>query len=126
MAGVQNTNPYEESNIDNSFIERVSVEEMRGLSGAIEKQMERLSNLTDVIYVHVDMSILSADEMPDLPPSPYDRLPSQELGVVLERAFAFPKATAIGIAGLPNGVDEVSIEAAYRLIEGAIGGVRNR
>ena len=40
--------------------------------------------------------------------------------------FTFPKATAIGIAGLPNDADEVSIQAAYRLIEGAIAGVRNR
>ena len=36
MAGVQNTNPYEQLDIDNSFIETVSVEEMRNLSGSID------------------------------------------------------------------------------------------
>jgi arginase family enzyme len=126
MAGVQDTNPYEQSSIDNSFIETLSVEEMRGLSGAIDTQMERLSSLTDVIYVHVDLSLLTSAEMPDLPASPYDKLSSDELAAVLGRVFAFPKATAIGIAGLPNDAGEISLNAAYGLIEGAIGGVRNR
>ena len=126
MAGVQNTNPYEQLSIDNSFIETVSVEGMRNSASAIEAQMERLSGLTDVIYVHVDVSILSAAEMPDLPASPHDRLSSEELAAFLQKVFAFPKATAVGIAGLPNDADEISIQAAYGLIEGAIGGVRNR
>lgn len=126
MAGVQNTNPYEQLNIDNSFIETVSVEEMRNLAGAIDTQMERLSKLTDVIYVHVDMSILAAAEMPELPASPYDKLSSEELAAVLGKVFAFPKAAALGIAGLPDDADEVSVRTAYGLIEGAIGGVRSR
>jgi arginase family enzyme len=126
MAGVQTTNPYEQLNIDNSFIETVSVAEMRGLSSTIQTRMERLSSITDVIYVHVDLSILTAAEMPDLPTSPPDGLSSDELAAFLQTVFAFPKATAIGIAGLPNDADEISLKAAYKLIEGAIGGVRNR
>jgi hypothetical protein len=126
MAGVQNTTPYEQSSIDNSFIEMISVDEMRDGAGPLDAQMKRLSRLTDVIYVHVDLSILTAAEMPELPISPYERLSARELAVVLERIFAFPKATAIGIAGLPNDAAEISIQAAYGLIEGAIGGVRNR
>ena len=126
MAGVQNTTPYEELSIDNSFIETVSVEEMRGPSGPIQAQMQRLGGMTDVIYVHVDLSILAAAEMPDLPTSPHEGLSSDELAAFLKTVFASPKAAAIGIAGLPNDADEISIRAAYRLIEGAIGGVRNR
>ena len=126
MAGIRNTNPYEELSIDNSFIETLSVEEMSNRSTAIDTQMKRLSSITDVIYVHVDLSILTASEMPDLPASPYDRLSSDALAAVLEKMFAYPKATAIGIAGLPNDADEISIRAAYSLIGGAIGGVRNR
>ena len=126
MAGVQNTTPYEQLSIDNSFIERVSVEEMRNPSGAIHTQMERLSSITDIIYVHVDLSILSATEMPDLPASRYGKLSSDELAALLQQVFAFPKATAIGIAGLPNDAADVSLRAAYRLIEGAIEGVQSR
>jgi arginase family enzyme len=126
MAGVQDTNPYEELAIDNSLITRVSVEEMRSQPSTLVEQMERLSRLTDVVYVHVDLSILPADEMPDLPPSPYDNLSSGELATVLEQVFAYPKAAAIGIAGLPNNADPASVTAAYELIEGAMKGVQNR
>jgi hypothetical protein len=126
MAGVQDTSPYEELNIDNSFIERISVQEMLAVNGSVEGAMERLSRLTDVIYVHIDVSILSADEMPDLHPSDHERLSSRELASVLERAFSFPKATAIGIAGVPDGAGLDSLAAAYRLIEGAIRGVKSR
>ena len=93
---------------------------------SIEGQMERLSRLTDVIYVHVDVNLLSAAEMPELPDSHHERLSSHELAAFLGTVFSFPKATALGIAGVPNNAGEVSLAAAYRLIEGAIGGVRNR
>ena len=91
MAGVQNTTPYEQRNIDNSFIETVSVEEMRSRTWLNRKQMERLSNLTDVIYVHVDLSILAATEMPDLPASPIDKLSSERVGGVLQRSLHLPE-----------------------------------
>ncbi len=126
MAGVQNTNPYEQLNIDNSFIETLSVDQLRSLSSTIDTQMERLSNAVDVIYVHVDVSILAAAEMSELPFTPYDKMSSGELSACLEKVFAYPKATAIGIAGVPNGAGETSIRAAYKLIEGAIAGVRSR
>ena len=126
MAGVQDTNPYEQLNIDNSFIETISVDELRQRSSSIRSQMERLSRITDVIYVHVDVSLLSPIEMPEPPASRFDRLSSSELAGVLEEIFSFPKATAIGIAGLPNGAGQDSIAAAYRLIEGAVRGVRSR
>jgi hypothetical protein len=126
MAGVQDTNPYEELAIDNSLIARVSVEEMGSQPSALIERMERLSRLTDVVYVHVDLSILPAGAMPDLPPSPYDSLSTGELARVLEQVFAYPKAAAIGIAGLPNNADPVSLTAAYELIEGAIRGIQNR
>ncbi len=126
MAGVQDTTPYEEWDIDNSFIERISVEELVGPSGALARQMERLSDLTDVIYVHVDVNILSAGEVPGLPATPFDKISSENLAKVLQSVFSFSKAGAIGIAGVPNGADQVSLDAAYRLIEGAIKGVRSR
>jgi hypothetical protein len=126
MAGVQNTTPYEQLSIDNSFIETLSIEELRTLSDATDVQMGRPRRMADVIYVHVDLSIMAAAEMPELPGSPHDKLTSSGLAAVLQKMFAYPKAAAIGIAGLPNDASEVSVNAAYRLIEGAIGGVRNR
>jgi len=126
FAGVLNTNPYEELNIDNSFVERLSVGDLRHASAAIDMQMERLSGMVDVIYVHVDVGILSASDVPELPPSPYRTISSAELTRALQKMFTYHKAAAIGIAGVPNGAGDVSVGAAYRLIEGALEGVRSR
>jgi hypothetical protein len=64
--------------------------------------------------------------MPDLPESGHEKISSTELATVLEKTFSYPKAAAVGIAGLPDGAGEVSLKAGYRLIEGAIRGVKSR
>lgn len=137
MAGVRDTNPYEELNIDNSFIERISVDEMQARSGAIGRQMRRLSNAVDVIYVHVDLSVLDpalmpgvsltpgVSLMPDVSLTP-GGLSSRELALCLQEMFAWSKTAAIGIAGFPDDAGETSLATAYRLIEAAMAGVRMR
>ncbi len=125
MAGVRDTNPYEELNIDNSFIERISVDEMQARSGAIGRQMRRLSNTVDVIYVHVDLSVLDPAVMPGASLTK-DGLSSRDLALSLQEIFAWRKAAAIGIAGLPDDAGETSLATAYRLIEAAVEGIRMR
>jgi len=54
---------------------------------------------------------------------------SQELAAALEMMFQHRKAAAIGIASLPyreRDKDLISLKAAYRLIEGAIKGIKKR
>jgi len=126
MAGVRDTNPYEEFNIDNSFIETISVDEIKELSNNIRKQMDRLSRLTDVIYIHVDLSVLDPAEIPDHPHAFPDGPSSQQLAASLEVMFSYPKAAALGIASCPDNPEDITTKAAYRLIEGAIQGVKNR
>ncbi len=126
MAGVRDTNPYEEFNIDNSFIEKISVDEIRGLSNNIRNQMERLSRLTDVIYIHVDLSVLDPAEIPGHPHAFPDGPSSQQLAATLEVMFNFPKTAALGIASCPDNPEDITSNAAYRLIESAIRGIRNR
>jgi hypothetical protein len=126
MACVRDTNPYEEFNIDNSFIETISVDEIKELSNNIRKQMDRLSRLTDVIYIHVDLSVLDPAEIPDHPHAFQDGPSSQQLAASLEVMFSYPKAAALGIASCPDNPEDITTKAAYRLIEGAIQGVKNR
>lgn len=125
MAGVRDTNPYEELNIDNSFIERISVDEMQARSGVIGQQMRRLSNAVDVIYVHVDLSVLDPAVIPGASLTS-GGLSSRELALCLQEMFAWSKAAAIGIAGFPDDAGETSLATAYRLIEAAMAGVRMR
>lgn len=126
MVGVRDTNPYEEFNIDNSFIERISVEDIRDLSNNIRLQMDRLSRLTDVIYTHVDLSVLDPAEIPGHPNASPDGPSSQQLSAMLELVFSYSKTAAIGIASFPENPEDITTKAAYRLIEGAIKGVKNR
>jgi arginase family enzyme len=89
--------------------------------------MERLSKITDIIYVHIDMDVLDPAEVPGhsltVPGGPT----STELAKAIELMFSFPKSSAIGIASLPmEDPGDHSLEAAYKLIEAAVRGVQKR
>ena len=126
MAGVRDTNPYEQFNIDNSFIETISVSDLKNNSENVKKQMKRLSGLTDILYVHVDLSVIDPSEIPGHPHAVPHGPKSNELAACLETIFSFPKVAALGIASLHDEADQASINATYRLIEGAIRGVKSR
>ena len=88
--------------------------------------MERLSRLTDVIYIHVDLSVLDPAEIPDHPHAFPDGPSSRQLAASLAVMFSYPKAAALGIASCPDNPEDITTKAAYRLIEGALQGVKNR
>ncbi|MGD2218453.1 MAG: arginase family protein, partial [Gemmatimonadales bacterium] len=84
---------------------------------------------TDVIYVHVDMDVLDPREVPGHSLNVPDGPTSVELAAALTEMFGYEKVAALGIASTPSGErdpDGFSREAAYRLIEGALEGVRHR
>ncbi len=126
MAGLQNMNPYEQVEIHNTFIETLSVEDIKNRSDNVAGQMKRLSQLTDIIYVHVDLSVLDPAEVPGHPQAAPSGPSSTDLAACLETMFQYPKAAAIGIASLPDEAQDVSLQAAYRLLEGALRGVKSR
>jgi len=126
MAGVRNVNPYEDVHIDNTFIERISVDDLINCTDSIDVQMNRLSRLTDIIYVHVDLSVLDPAELPGHPESIPDGPTSAQLAECLKNMFTHGKAAALGVASLHDEAQEITLNAAYRLIEGAIQGVKAR
>ena len=89
-------------------------------------QMDRLSRLTDVIYIHVDLSVLDPAEIPGHPHTFPDGPSSQQLAAALEIIFHYQKTAALGIASFPDDPEDITSKAAYRLIEGAIRGIKNR
>ena len=128
MVGVRDTDPLEQEIIDRSDIERITVEQVRRMSTAIELEMERLATLTDLIYVHVDMDVLDPEEVPGHGLTVPDGPTSIELGRALEMMFEHPQAAAFGIASYPVNRDpnKRSLKAAYNLVEGVVRGLRNR
>ncbi len=126
MAGVRDVSPYEQVHIDESFIEHISVEDIKTRAPNVKDQMDRLSALTDIIYVHIDMSVLDASEIPGHPHAAGDGPTSQELAACLALIFTYPKASATGIASMPENPAEITFTAANRLIQGIVTGIKSR
>ncbi len=129
LAGVRDTDPLEQDLLDRSQVEQISVADIRTRSDAIHLQMKRLSSLTDVIYVHVDMDVLDPREVAGHPLTVPGGPTSLELGAALTEMFRYEKAVAFGVASTPSGEkdqDGLSRQAAYNLILGALKGVRER
>jgi arginase len=129
LAAVRDTDPLEQDLIDRSAIERLSVDDIRKGSANIDLQMKRLSELTDVIYVHVDMDVLDPPEVRGHPLTVPGGPTSMELAAALTEMFRSPKAAAFGVASTPSGDqdrDGKSRQAAYNLILGALKGVQQR
>jgi len=129
LAAARDLDPLEKDLLDRSAVERLSVEDIKTRSPAIDRQMERLSNLADLIYVHVDIDVLDPPEVRGHPLTVPNGPTSAELAAALTQMFRHPKAAAFGVASTPSGdhdQDGRSRQAAYNLILGALKGVQQR
>jgi arginase len=129
LGAVRDTDPLEQDLLDRSEIQHLSVADIRSRSDALEHQMKRLSSLTDVIYVHVDMDVLDPREVPGHPLTVAGGPTSLELGAALTEMFRYEKAVAFGVASTPWGERDregVSRKAAYNLIQGVVKGLERR
>ena len=128
MAGIRDIYPFEQELLDRSEIEFLSSDDIKNLTGNIDHQMKRLSQITDIIYVHVDADVLDPTEVSGFNHPVPGGPTSKELGAALTVMFKYEKTAAFGIASTPykNDTDGVARNATYRLIEGAIKGVKER
>jgi arginase len=128
MAGVRLTDPLEQSLLDASMIEQLSVDDLRNMTPAVWTQLDRLNRLVDKIYVHIDMDVLDPREVMahgnKVPNGPS----SEQLARLFEQIFTrYPKASAIGFATIPpTDSGGLSIAALNRMIAGAVRGVQAR
>ena len=129
LAAARDLDPLEKDLLDRSAVERLSVEDIKARSPAIDRQMDRLSGLADLIYVHVDIDVLDPPEVRGHPLTVPNGPTSAELAAALTQMFRHPKAAAFGVASTPSGdhdQDGRSRQAAYNLIAGALKGVQER
>ena len=128
MGGVRLTDPLEQELLDRSSIQQLSVDDLRNMTPAVFAQLDRLSRLTDKIYVHIDMDVLDPREVMGHGNKVPNGPSSEQLARLFETIFTrYPKASAIGFATIPS-TDEggLSIAAVNRMIAGAIRGVKAR
>jgi len=128
MGGVRLTDPLEQHLLDGSMIEQLTVDDLRRLTPAVWMQIDRLSRLTDKIYIHIDMDVLDPREVMGHGNKVPNGPSSEQLATLFEQLFAkYPKASAIGFATIPS-TDEggLSIAAVNRMIAAAVRGVKAR
>jgi arginase len=129
MGAVRDLDPLERELVESSQIEHLTTDDLRDRPEAVRAQIERLSRLTDVIYVHIDMDVLDPREVSGHPLTVSDGPTSLELAGALTEMFRFDKVAALGIASTPaneRDPDGLSLTAAYNLVDGALAGVRQR
>jgi 3-mercaptopyruvate sulfurtransferase SseA/arginase family enzyme len=128
MAGVRLTDPLEQDLLNKSKIEQLTVEDLRTISPAVTKQLDRLSRLTDRIYVHIDMDVLDPPEVMAHQNKVPNGPTSQQLAKLFEMIFSkYPKASAIGFATIPAKDDGgLGVAAVNRMIVGAVRGLKAR
>jgi arginase len=129
LGAARDLDPLERRLIEDSDIVQVSTDDFRTVSPHLLAQMDRLSEISDLIYIHIDMDVLDPAEVPGHPLTVPNGPTSLELAAALTEMFRYPKVAALGIASTPWGPrdpDGLSLRAAYNLIAGAVKGVQSR
>ena len=128
-AGVRDLDPLEAERFREHGAVNLTVADLRGPSERLRREMDRLAQASDVIYVHVDMDVLDPAEVPGHDLNVPDGPSSAALARAIEVMFAHPEVAALGIASTPSGSDDpdgVSRRAAHALVEGALRGLARR
>ena len=126
---VRDTDPLEQELLDRSDIQQLTLDDVRTRSANLHAAMKRLTDATDVIYIHVDMDGLDPREVPGHPLTVPGGPTSLELATALTEMFKYEKVAAFGVASTPYREKDktgVSRQAAYNLILGAAKGVQQR
>src|SRR6267154_1194990 len=126
---VRDTDPLEQELLDRSEIQQLTLEDVRTRSVNLHSAMKRLSEATDLIYIHLDMDGLDPREVPGHPLTVPGGPTSHELAAALTEMFKYEKVAAFGVASTPYGDKDktgVSRQAAYNLILGAAKGTQQR
>ena len=126
---VRDTDPLEQELLDRSEIQQLTLQDVRTRSANLHREMKRLSELTDVIYVHVDMDGLDPSEVPGVALPVPNGPSSAELAAAITEMFKYEKVGAFGVAAMPYDDRDktgISRKAAYNLILGAVKGVQQR
>ena len=128
MVGVRDTDPWEQNLIDTYGITQITTDEVKRSSPVIDLEMDRLSRLTDLIYVHVDLDVLDPPDIPGAGLPVVDGPTADELGEALEIIFENPQAAGFGMASYPYRRDpeRKGLKSVYRLVEGVVKGIQNR
>lgn len=128
MMGARDVDPMEQVLVDESQITAVSPAELIAQGPAMRNAVAALARRVDVIYLHIDLDILDASDIPgsffETPGGPTAR----ELAPSIRTLMQNPKVRALGIASFPTAERgrERSLQSAMTLLRAAMDGLRSR
>ena len=125
---MRNIDPAEQYLIEKHRLAQITVDDMRDQTLKITGEIDRLAALTDFIYVHIDLDVITSEEMPGHGTSAPDGPTADELANTIEVMFKHPKVTGLGLASYPgaNDVDDIGLKSTLKQVEGAVKGIKAR
>jgi arginase len=128
MLGSRDVDAAEQLLLEASEVTMVSAGDMIARSRTMQSAVERLAGRADLIYLHLDVDILDAAEVPgsffEIPGGPA----AGEIAGVLRDLMRRPEVRALGIASFPTAERgrATSMASATTLLEGALRGLAER
>jgi arginase len=128
MMGLRDVDPLEQELIDKSDITTISAEDLVKHNEVFQKAVNALAERVDIIYLHIDLDILDAS---DIPGSFFEVEKGPLAGQLVEPVkmmVSNPKVGALGISSFPTAENgrEKSLQSAMLLIEAGMTGLRER
>lgn len=128
LAGVRDTDPEEQELIEHHRLAAVRTLDLRGTRRHLREALQRLSDICDSVYIHVDLDVLDPAVAPGMRYPVPGGLTAEELAAAVELCVAHGRAAALGIAAYnaPDDEDHRTLSAAYEVLAGAVRGLHQR
>ena len=128
MMGLRDVDPLEQELIDKSNITTVPTQDLIEHSPVFQAAVEGLADRVDIIYLHIDLDILDASDIPgsffEVEEGPLARQLVESIKLIVTN----PKVGALGISSFPTAENgrEKSLQSTMLLIEAGMVGLKNR
>jgi arginase len=128
MMGLRDVDPLEQELINNSQMTTISTKEMLEKSPRMLKALDRLSSQVDVIYLHIDLDILDATEIP----GSFFEVQKGPTAIQLQDPIRFlmqnKKVKALGLSSFPTAKKgrKTSLKSAMTIFQAALKGLIDR
>lgn len=128
LAGVRDTDPLEQELIEEHRLAAVRTADLKNSRRHLREAMQRLSEVCDAVYVHVDLDVLDPEDAPGMNLPVPGGPTSAELAAAIELCLSFEKSAALGLASYnaPQDEDNRTLTGVYKVIAGAVQGLAGR
>lgn len=128
LAGVRDTDPLEQELVEEHRLAAVRTADLKGNRHHLRDAMQRLSEVCDAIYIHIDLDVLDPDDAPGMNLPVPNGPTSDELAAAIELCLSYDKAAALGIASynVSHDQDNRTLTGVYKVIAGGLRGLAGR